>query len=91
MDLDQVAETTLDKSQIEVQAEATKLEPSEDSLVVEKAPEFSVNSNIERAEISDFDEESSILDAHLHEQRIVDEESALATAETYIAAKCIPT
>ncbi|WP_180055571.1 cell division protein ZipA C-terminal FtsZ-binding domain-containing protein [Acinetobacter sp. YH12142] len=56
----------------------------------EKAPEFSVNSAIEKAEISDFDEESSILDAHLHEQKIVDEESALATAETYIALNVFP-
>ena len=58
--------------------------------VAEKAAEFSVNANIEKAEISDFDEESSILDAHLHEQKIVDEESALATAETYIALNVFP-
>ena len=90
VDSDQVAETTLDKAQIEAQAETTKLEQTEDSSVVEKAPEFSVNSNIEKAEISDFDEESSILDAHLHEQKIVDEESALATAETYIALNVFP-
>ena len=61
-----------------------------DAVPVEKAPEFSVNSAIEKAEISDFDEESSILDAHLHEQKIVDEESALATAETYIALNVFP-
>ncbi len=59
-------------------------------FLLEKAPEFSVNSAIEKAEISDFDEESSILDAHLHEQKIVDEESALATAETYIALNVFP-
>lgn len=61
-----------------------------DAVPAEKAPEFSVNSAIEKAEISDFDEESSILDAHLHEQKIVDEESALATAETYIALNVFP-
>ncbi|WP_180135595.1 cell division protein ZipA C-terminal FtsZ-binding domain-containing protein [Acinetobacter sp. YH12070] len=61
-----------------------------DAVPTEKAPEFSVNSAIEKAEISDFDEESSILDAHLHEQKIVDEESALATAETYIALNVFP-
>ena len=90
VDSDPVAETTPDKAQIEAQAEATKLEQTEDSSVAGKAPEFSVNSNIEKAEISDFDEESSILDAHLHEQKIVDEESALATAETYIALNVFP-
>ncbi|OTG80561.1 cell division protein ZipA [Acinetobacter sp. ANC 5054] len=58
--------------------------------VTEKPAEFSVNANIEKAEISDFEEESSILDAHLHEQKIVDEESALATAETYIALNVFP-
>ena len=61
-----------------------------DAVPAEKAPEFSVNSAIEKAEISDFDEESSILDVHLHEQKIVDEESALATAETYIALNVFP-
>ena len=35
-----------------------------------KAAEFSLNSNIEKAEISDFNDESSILDAHLHEQKL---------------------
>lgn len=54
------------------------------------APEFSLNANIEKAEISDFTEESSILDAHLHEQKIVDEESALANAETVISLHIYP-
>lgn len=55
-----------------------------------KADEFSLNSNIEKAEISDFNDESSILDAHLHEQKIVDEECSLANAETIISLHVYP-
>ncbi|WP_180159285.1 cell division protein ZipA C-terminal FtsZ-binding domain-containing protein [Acinetobacter sp. YH12047] len=55
-----------------------------------KAAEFSLNSNIEKAEISDFNDESSILDAHLHEQKIVDEECSLANAETIISLHVYP-
>ena len=46
--------------------------------------ELSLN-QIEKAEITEFEDESNILDAHLHEQKLVDDESALATAETYVA------
>lgn len=53
------------------------------------APELSLN-QIEKAEISEFEEESNILDAHLYEQKLVDDESALATAETYIALNLYP-
>ena len=62
-------------------AEAVKAE--------EKSPELSLN-QIEKAEISEFEDESNILDAHLHEQKLVDKESALATAETYIALNVYP-
>jgi len=55
-----------------------------------KAAEFSLNSNIEKAEISDFNDESSILNAHLHEQKIVDEECSLANAETIISLHVYP-
>ncbi|WPC35409.1 cell division protein ZipA [Acinetobacter sp. YWS30-1] len=55
-----------------------------------KAAEFSLNSNIEKAEISDFNDESSILDAHLHEQKIVDEECSLANAETIMSLHVYP-
>jgi len=55
-----------------------------------KAAEFSLNSNIEKAEISDFNDESSILDAHLHDQKIVDEECSLANAETIISLHVYP-
>ena len=53
------------------------------------APELSLN-QIEKAEISEFEDESNILDAHLYEQKLVDDESALATAETYIALNLYP-
>lgn len=55
----------------------------------EKAQELSLN-QIEKAEISEFEDESNILDAHLYEQKLVDDESALATAETYIALNVYP-
>lgn len=70
-------------------AEAKK----EDAPVTEpeaKAAEFSLNSNIEKAEISEFDDESSILDAHLHEQKVVDDECALANAESIISLSVFP-
>ena len=50
---------------------------------------FSVNQQIDKAEIADFNEESSILDAHLHEQNRVDDECALVTAESFIALNII--
>lgn len=52
--------------------------------------EFSLNANIAKAEISEFEEESSILDEHLHEQQRVDEESALSTAVEFIALNIYP-
>ncbi|AWL29761.1 cell division protein ZipA [Acinetobacter defluvii] len=55
-----------------------------------KTEEFSLNPNIETAEIKDFDEESSILDVHLHEQQRFDDESSLANAESIIALNVYP-
>ena len=55
-----------------------------------KNPELTLNSNIETAEIADFEDESSLLDSHLHEQQRMDEESALATAEEFIALNVFP-
>ncbi len=52
--------------------------------------QFVLNSNITTAEIQDFDEESSILDVHLHEQQRFDDESTLANAETIIALNVYP-
>ncbi|MDD0801440.1 MULTISPECIES: cell division protein ZipA C-terminal FtsZ-binding domain-containing protein [Acinetobacter] len=77
-------------------ADATELttESASSSLVDDQAKadkaEFSLNANVEKAEISEFDDESSILDAHLYEQKIVDDESALATAESFIALNVYP-
>lgn len=62
--------------------------PEDDSKKTE--PEFTLNSNIETAEIIDFDDESSILDAHLYEQKLADDESALATAQDFIALNVYP-
>lgn len=53
-------------------------------------PEFSLNNQIEKAEILEFEDESSILDEHLHEQQRVDEESALSTAVDFIALNIYP-
>lgn len=50
---------------------------------------FSLNNHIHKAEIAEFDEESSILDAHLYEQNVVDDECALVTAESFIAFNII--
>lgn len=55
-----------------------------------ESAEFSLNANIAKAEISEFEEESSILDEHLHEQQRVDEESALSTAVEFIALNIYP-
>lgn len=46
---------------------------------------LSLNPDVETVEIADFEEESSILDMHLHEQQCYDDESALSNAE-YIFA-----
>ena len=70
-----------------------KLDEKEDvpetKLVEESTPTeqqtFSLNNNIDKAEIEEFNEESTILDAHLHEQNMVDDECALVTAESFIA------
>lgn len=76
-----VEQSVEEKPVLDVQPEAPK---------VEKTPEFSLNSTIEKAEIAEFADESSILDAHLHEQQLVDEESALATAEDFVALNVYP-
>ncbi|ANF81163.1 cell division protein ZipA [Acinetobacter sp. NCu2D-2] len=64
------------------------VEPSKEAE--QPKADFSLNTHIEKAEISEFDEESSILEAHLYEQKIVDEESALANAETVISLHIYP-
>ena len=76
--------TAADVQQVEAEQKNSQIETKEEM------PEFSLNSNIEKAEISEFNDESSILDTHLHEQKIVDEESALSNAETIISLHIYP-
>ena len=76
--------TAADVQQVEAEQKNSQTETKEETR------EFSLNSNIEKAEISEFNDESSILDAHLHEQKIVDEESALSNAETIISLHIYP-
>lgn len=73
----------------EQQPAAAKAAEKPADAVEKAAPELSLN-QIEKAEISEFEDESNILDAHLYEQKLVDDESALATAETYIALNLYP-
>jgi len=68
------------------QEQAIEAEPTE----AKDSAEQSVNANVEKAEISEFEDESSILDEHLHEQQRVDEESALSTAVEFIALNVYP-
>lgn len=70
------------------ESSATEEKPVEVAKKVE--PEFSLNPNVEVAAIKDFEDESSILDVHLHEQRRSDDESTLANAETIIALNVYP-
>ncbi|WP_168418809.1 cell division protein ZipA C-terminal FtsZ-binding domain-containing protein [Acinetobacter towneri] len=73
----------------EIQQVIAETEPNA-SEQAKTSTEYSLNQHIETAEISEFNEESSILDSHLHEQKIMDEESALATAESFIALNVFP-
>jgi cell division protein ZipA len=75
---------------VETATENKDQETEETPAEHKTAAEFSLNSNIEKAEISEFDDESSILDAHLYEQKIVDEECSLANAETIISLHVYP-
>ena len=81
-------QSSVEKLVVEATIEAVATEKTAEK-VPEKAPELSLN-QIEKAEITEFEDESNILDAHLHEQKVVDDESDLATAETYIALNIYP-
>ena len=82
------AETT---NQVESKTDAVKEQTIRaEQTVAKDSAEPSVNANIEKAEISEFEDESSILDEHLHEQQRVDEESALSTAVEFIALNVYP-
>ncbi|MBF7686810.1 cell division protein ZipA C-terminal FtsZ-binding domain-containing protein [Acinetobacter rathckeae] len=53
--------------------------------------EYKLNPHMEKAQIQSFEDDSAILDQHLHEQQRVDDESALATAKEIIALNVYPT
>ena len=86
-----VQEAEVEVTKAEVKESSAEEAKAENAATEEVKPvEFSLNSNIEKAEISDFEDESSILDAHLHEQKVVDDECALANAEMIISLSVIP-
>lgn len=86
-----VEEVETEVAKAEVKESSAEEVKAENAATEEAKPaEFSLNSNIEKAEISDFEDESSILDAHLHEQKVVDDECALANAEMIISLSVIP-
>ncbi|MGH1401673.1 MAG: cell division protein ZipA C-terminal FtsZ-binding domain-containing protein [Acinetobacter tandoii] len=85
-------ETTTEAAQTETVVDATAAAKIEENAAVENADEgLHLNTHhIEKAEIVEFNEESSILDEHLHEQQRVDEESVLQTAEEFIVFNIYP-
>lgn len=86
-----VAATVETANQAESKTDPAQEQAIEAELAEAKnSEEQSVNANIEKAEISEFEDESSILDEHLHEQQRVDEESALSTAVEFIALNVYP-
>ena len=76
-----VTATTTDEAQHILSSPVTKADSDQD---------FTLNANIETAKIQAFEEESSILDVHLHEQQRFDDESALANAEYIISLNVYP-
>lgn len=86
------AELKADATAVEEEKSEASSEPAQQDQQGEdkKADEFNLDSSIEKAEISDFEDESSILDEHLHEQQRVDEASALSTAAEFIALNIYP-
>ena len=88
-------------AQTEVKAETEQAQTAEVSVAQTNAAEtfaepvdvdsgLHLQSHVEKAEITEFNEESSILDEHLHEQQRVDEESVLQTAEEFIVFNIYP-
>jgi cell division protein ZipA len=77
-----------DTTSSEVPSEVKTEESAEPAKKVE--PDFVLNPNVETAEIEEFEEESSILDVHLHEQQRYDDQSALANAEHIISLNVYP-
>lgn len=86
------AKTTTEATQTETVVDAKVTAKVEETAPVANADEgLHLNAHhIEKAEIVEFNEESSILDEHLHEQQRVDEESVLQTAEEFIVFNIYP-
>lgn len=86
------AETTTEATQTKTEVEAkTTVKVEETAPVADAEESLHLNAHhIEKAEIVEFNEESSILDEHLHEQQRVDEESVLQTAEEFIVFNIYP-
>ncbi|MCH2016550.1 cell division protein ZipA [Acinetobacter ursingii] len=74
----------LDPAKIAVQADEAQVQHAK------KIDEFQLNPEIEAATIAEFDGESNLLDVHLHEQQLFDDESALATAQEIVALNVYP-
>ena len=74
----------LDQANIAVQADEAQVQHAK------KIDEFQLNPEIEAATIAEFDGESNLLDVHLHEQQLFDDESALATAQEIVALNVYP-
>lgn len=86
-----VSEAVVQKSkqpEVETVKETAAVETEEAKKEEEIA--LSLNPNVETVEIADFEEESSILDMHLHEQQCYDDESALSNAEYIFALNVYP-
>jgi len=73
-----------DLANIAVQADEAQVQHAK------KIDEFQLNPEIEAATIAEFDGESNLLDVHLHEQQLFDDESALATAQEIVALNVYP-
>lgn len=74
----------LDQANIAVQADEAQVQHAK------KIDEFQLNPEIEAATIAEFDGESNLLNVHLHEQQLFDDESALATAQEIVALNVYP-
>lgn len=68
---------------------ATMLKTEEKTDTELETPVHRMN-KVKSAEISEFADESSVLESHLHAQQRIDEESALATAKEFIALNVFP-
>ena len=73
-----------DLANIAVQADEAQVQHAK------KIDEFQLNPEIEAATIAEFDGESNLLDVHLHEQQLFDDERALATAQEIVALNVYP-